>query len=784
MGPEVTIIEIHSALEKTDGASLSTVKRRAKREAWPYRKLYGKGRGGREKLYISSLLPADVKAVLQAVSVSASESSTSDCNKSIVQKTGRLPGLEAHKEQVLFEAQEKKAYAKTELAKEYVSRMSSAGYGEKSKLRRMFFENYNLGEQGLMPAVFKVIGKVDMRGKTVGGWIKKLRENNWNPLCLVDKRGYFGRGKRAVTQEQMKIILSIVQSPYNVPGKPIIEIIHQAKDIMVKRGINTLSDSTYRRWLTKDWIPYNYDKWIWWREGDKGLNDKVLYNLLRDYDKLESGDLLVADGHILNFEILNPFTGKPKRMMLVLFYDFKSSYPLGWEIMPSENTESISVALRRAILRLGRIPIAVYLDNGRAFKGKYFINNEKAEELKGLYGRLGIKCIIATPYHGQSKPIERFFGTFAELERWAPSYVGTSINNKPAHMNRGEKLRRQLHMKITNGAVPTLEEAHRAIGGWFDKYVDTKQTASSHLAGQKPADVLVTGPGVDPVALRCLMMKSEKRLIRRNGINLHGQWYYDPKLYGRKHYVYCRYDLASSDSVLVYDEKTEEYICEAFKVSKVHPMVSITGTEADKAEYKRQIEMKMRSRKQTVSTARQIIETQVIPESRKRIEAAGFTLSGAEVNNTIEVKNGEVVKDKPEKLQRLTKEEKEAIRKQARETDFDFDDLTGQNQYAGACDAAGMQSDDGTEYVPEVVCENEVEQAWALLKTMSEFDRFEKLIELETRGSLIPNEYKAWMMYFENTAEYRRNKEYFDEYRIKLVLEYGNDKSEKTGTEN
>ncbi len=775
MEPEVTITTIHSALSKIDKISLRTVIRRASREKWVGRQSSGKGRGGKANLYIISMLPADVRAALKLLSPSSEAAND------------KLPGLEAKREQDICEAQQEKAYAKFELAKAYTTHMNSAGYGQKARFRRIFIENYNIGEPGSFPSVYKRVGKIDLKGKTISGWIKKLEKNNWNPLCLVDKRGYFTRGKRAVTQEQMQIILSIVQSPYNVPGKPVAEIIRQAKDIMARRGIETLSDSTYRRWLIKDWIPYNYDKWIWWREGDKGLNDKVLYNLLRDYDKLESGDLLVADGHILNFEVLNPFTKKPKRMMLVLFYDFKSSFPLGWEIMPSENTESISVALRRAILRLGRIPTAVYIDNGRAFKGKYFINNdqlEKLEGLKGLYSRLGIKPMIATAYHGQSKPIERFFGTFAELERVAPSYVGTSINNKPAHMNRGEKLRRQLHMKITKGVVPTIEEAHRAIGWWFDEYANRKQTQCSHLAGQRPVDVLVPGPGVDPVVLRCLMMKTEERLIRQNGVNLFGQWYYNPALYGRKHYVYCRYDLVNRDSVLVYDKKTNEFICEATRFAKVHPMVSITGTESDKAEYKRQIEMKAAGRKQTVATAREIIDTQIIPDTRKRIEAAGFGLSSAGAENTIEIKNGEVVKGKKaENAHRLTNKEKEAIRKQAEETDFY--DLSGLNQYSGNSGAAagsGMPSED-TEYTPEVVCENEVEQAWAQLKTMSECDRFEKLIELETRGYLIPNEYKAWMMYFENTAEYKKNKEYFDEYRIKMVLEYGgNCGTEQTGT--
>ena len=31
-----------------------------------------------------------------------------------------------------------------------------------------------------------------------------------------------------------------------------------------------------------------------------------------------------------------------------------------------------------------------------------------------------------------------------------PSYIGTSIENKPAWMKRGEKLHRDMHKKLTN----------------------------------------------------------------------------------------------------------------------------------------------------------------------------------------------------------------------------------------------------------------------------------------------------------------------------------------------
>lgn len=742
MEPEINITTIHSALSKINDVSLATVKRRAAREKWVGRQADGKGRGGRVVLYLSSMLPVDVRAALKASTLPTV-------------KEDNLPALGIRRDQVIYKEQEEKAFAKAELAQAYLSHLEQAGYGQKAKAKRLFLENYNLGEVGLFPAVYRVVGKVDIKGRTVEGWISKLKNNRWEAMALVDMRGFCHKGKRSITPDMMKAILSIVKSPYNVPGKPLMEIIHQAKSIMVSRGIEPLSEATYRRWLKDDWIPHNYDQWIWWREGDKGLNDKVLFNLTRDYDKVEPGDLLVADGHVLNFEIINPDTGHPKRMMLLLFYDFKSSYPLGWEIMPTENTASISAALRRAILRLGKIPRAVYIDNGRAFKGKYFINKNPGEELKGLYQRIGIKHIIAWAYHGQSKPIERFFKVFAELERLAPSYVGTSIDNKPVHLNRGEKLRRKLHLTITRGVTPTIEDAHRAIALWFDKYCNTPQGPSSHLAGQTPNQVMIPGPGVDPVALRCLMMKSKVRLIRQKGVNLFGKdsWYYSPKIYGKRFAVICRYDLQHRDSVLIYNADTEEFICEAFKVSKVHPMVSLMGTESDKAEYERQIALKLSGRKQTIATAKEIVETQVLPETRQRIEAAGFRLNDNHVNPVKAL-------PEPNKTEPIVDEEK--IKQ----------DLAKLESFREEDPPEVVES-----YTPEVI--NEDDHVFSGLKDLRESDRFEKLLEYDARGWLLTDEHKAWMNYFERTPEYDRHREYFEEYRAKMVLVFG---TESTGT--
>lgn len=132
------------------------------------------------------------------------------------------------------------------------------------------------------------------------------------------------------------------------------------------------------------------------REGEKAYHDKVEAYIERDISKLEVGDVLIADGHILNFQVINPFTGKPTRATLVGFLDWKSTALVGYEIMMTENTQCIASALRNSILNLGLIPKVVYQDNGKAFKAKYFQHTDFDEAgFNGIYSNLGIKSVFA-----------------------------------------------------------------------------------------------------------------------------------------------------------------------------------------------------------------------------------------------------------------------------------------------------------------------------------------------------------------------------------------------------
>ena len=103
------------------------------------------------------------------------------------------------------------------------------------------------------------------------------------------------------------------------------------------------------------------------------------------------------------------------------------------------------------------IPEYVYQDNGKAFKSKFFNSDTKFEEFgfTGIYQKLEIKGF------------ERFFLDFQEgFEKFMPSYIGTSIENKPAYMKRNKKLHKQIH-EDKNNFVPTIGRALFLIKEWL-----------------------------------------------------------------------------------------------------------------------------------------------------------------------------------------------------------------------------------------------------------------------------------------------------------------------------
>src|SRR5574344_1826081 len=209
--------------------------------------------------------------------------------------------------------------------------------------------------------LFEILGKIS-RG-SLHRWKSQLNgTDDYEKLLPQYKYSCVDEYRTVLTDEEIKFFMGLLLHPNRLSiGKATALTKYKLK----QQGQSFIpADMTFRRYA-KWYKDNNYDKWILARDGEKALSDKVEPYIKRDASLLEVGDILVADGHKLAFNVINPFTGKPTRATLV-----------GYEIMLEENTQCIASALRNAIINLDMIPKIVYQDNGRAFRAKYFTDDK------------------------------------------------------------------------------------------------------------------------------------------------------------------------------------------------------------------------------------------------------------------------------------------------------------------------------------------------------------------------------------------------------------------------
>lgn len=451
--------------------------------------------------------------------------------------------------------------------------------------------------------LFEILGKIS-RG-SLHRWYSMLNgTEDYTKLLPQYQYSSVNEYRTILNDEEIKIFMGLLLHPNRISiGKAIALTKYKLKE----QGQSFIpADITFRRYA-KWFKDNNYNKWILARDGEKALSDKVEPYIKRDASLLEVGDILVADGHKLAFQVINPFTGKPCRATLAGFLDWKSTALVGYEIMLEENTQCIASALRNAIINLDMIPKVVYQDNGRAFRAKYFTDDKSFTELgfQGLYSKLGIETVFARSYNARAKVIERFFKEFQEgFEKLLPSYIGSSINKKPAYMLRNEKFHKQLH----NNYIPTTEKTIKMIDMWlsfknFQPCPNAQDKTIAEVLSERKRR------SIDINILDDLMLAAEVKTIQRNGIRFLNCDYFDERLYGFKNKVLIKYNLFDLTKIKVFTSKGE-YLCTAERVTETHPMAKILGDVKDFEDYKQKIVKQQQLRKKTINSVKQYLSNE------------------------------------------------------------------------------------------------------------------------------------------------------------------------------
>ena len=451
--------------------------------------------------------------------------------------------------------------------------------------------------------LYEILGKIS-RG-SLHHWNNILNgTENYELLLPQYKYTSVEEYRTVLTDEEIKIFMGLLLHPNRIAiGKAITLTKYKLQQ---NNQSFIPADITFRRYA-KCYKDNNYDTWILARDGEKALSDKVEPYIKRDASLLEVGDVLVADGHVLNFQVINPFTGKPTRATLVGFLDWKSTALVGYEIMLEENTQCIASALRNSIINLDIIPKVVYQDNGRAFRSKYFTGDKGFGELgfNGLYSKLGIETVFARPYNARAKVIERFFKEFQEgFEKFLPSYVGSNIQNKPACLKRNEKIHKNIHDNFNN-YIPTIDETIKMIDMWLSFKNSQPCPNAPDMA---IAEVLENRKrqNVDINKLDDLMLATEVKTIQRNGIRFLNCDYFDERLYGFKSKVLIKYNFFDLTNIKVFTTKGE-YLCTAERVTETHPMAEILGTVKDFEDYKHKIQKQQKLRRKTINSIKKYL---------------------------------------------------------------------------------------------------------------------------------------------------------------------------------
>ena len=133
---------------------------------------------------------------------------------------------------------------------------------------------------------------------------------------------------------------------------------------------------------------------------------------------------------------------------------------------------------------------------------------------------LGIRKVTTTPYHGQAKPVERFFRTLEErFGKMFYSYAGNDAKKRPEHMQKTNKVLDK------DKDIPSLEFYIEKLTEYISEYNNTAHYGEG-MDGRTPNQVYSENLEIvrhigDSNALRLLFGKTVERTVQKNGIAMY-----------------------------------------------------------------------------------------------------------------------------------------------------------------------------------------------------------------------------------------------------------------------
>ena len=249
---------------------------------------------------------------------------------------------------------------------------------------------------------------------------------------LVDRRSL---RKKAVPVAPSAEFCEIVKSDFlRLSGPSLTSCYDRAVRIAEKDGLPVPPIHQVRNWIK---ATISEPVLIYHRKGVEALR-RFYPHQTRDKSAMVPLECVQGDYHKFDVFVRWPGEALPVRVQMVVFSDVYSGKILAWRFDVSANSHTVQLAIGDLVERYG-VPQHALLDNGREFAAKAITGGTPTrfrfkivdEDIPGLLPLLGVKVIWATPYSGQSKPIERAFRDLCDRVAKHPAFEGAYTGNRP-----------------------------------------------------------------------------------------------------------------------------------------------------------------------------------------------------------------------------------------------------------------------------------------------------------------------------------------------------------------
>ncbi len=403
-------------------------------------------------------------------------------------------------------------------------------YKDEAKRRLKALVRYDelYAQHGAATALKVVSLEYDISGQTIRNWLDIRRRTNRGdllPALLPNKRG--GGGQRVEIEAE---VWDFLCSDYLSLSQPAFKSSYRRLQRFCRHN-NFDIPNERTLWRRIEELPPQVV--VLAREGEEAL--KRLYPAQRRIRSMfHAMEALNADGH--RWDVMVEWEdGSVSRPYTVAFQDLYSGKFVGWRHAQSENKEAVRLALGDTIMSYG-LPDICYFDNGRTFASKWMTGRMpnryrfkiKDEEPAGILTQLEVEVHWTTPYHGQSKPIERGWRDFANDIARGPWFVGAYTGNSPVTKpaNYGA---RAIPIKEFVAIVDREIMEHNARPGRTSAVCGGKLSFNQAF-DESYAKALIRQPSAEQKMLFLLAAEGVKAQSKNGEINFCGNRYWHERL--------------------------------------------------------------------------------------------------------------------------------------------------------------------------------------------------------------------------------------------------------------